>query len=77
MYFTTQVANAVRAVTQRSSDVAVEVQKAIPAVTVVTAGKFWDLQNWVYAATFIYIVLQAAYLVWKWWREANPKGQKA
>lgn len=75
--FTTQAANAIRAVTQRSSDLAVEVQKAIPAVTVVTASKFWDLQNWVYAATFIYIVLQAAYLVWKWWREANPKGKKA
>lgn len=33
------------------------------------------LNEWVAVATFIYVVLQAAYLLWKWRRELNGKGK--
>lgn len=48
--------------------------KAAPAVAVVGASAAgWGVQEWMYAATFVYVVAQLAYLLWKWWREARKK----
>lgn len=30
-----------------------------------------SLQDWVLIATFVYIVLQAAHLAWKWYRDSR------
>lgn len=52
-------------------EIAQELAKAAPPVTVTSWA--WlnglTLDKWVAIATLIYIVLQAAHLVWKWWRE--------
>lgn len=42
---------------------------APPAAVVTAAANGYTLQDWVGIATLAYIVLQAAYLAWKWWRE--------
>lgn len=44
--------------------------KLTPVLGVATAGAAgWGVQEWMYAATCAYVVLQAAYLLWKWRRE--------
>lgn len=44
--------------------------KTAPMVAVVGASAAgWGVQEWMYAGTLGYIVLQAGYLVWKWIRE--------
>lgn len=50
-------------------DVGVAVAKAFPPLTV------WSLtmNEWVAIATLLYIALQAAYLAWKWIREATAR----
>lgn len=55
---------------QMSRDVLTAGAKAAPAlaVTVATIGGL-TLQDWVFIATIGYIVLQAAHLAWKWFRE--------
>lgn len=52
-------------------DVAIEAAKAAPPVAISTLASVqgWDMSHWVGAATFAYVLLQAAYLAWKWWRE--------
>ena len=57
-----------------SHDLAQEVNSAAmrisPAVAVASASvSGWGVQEWMYAATLIYVVMQALYLVWKWHRE--------
>jgi hypothetical protein len=48
--------------------------KTAPALGVAAASAGgWGMQDWVYAATFGYVVLQAAYLIWKWNRERKAK----
>ena len=37
------------------------------------AATGWGVQEWMYAATIGYIVMQAAYLAWKWYREWKAK----
>lgn len=52
-------------------EIAEEGLKAAPPVTV-TAWAWLNgltLDKWVALATLTYIVLQAGYLIWKWWRE--------
>lgn len=44
--------------------------KSAPPVAVAAASVAgWSVQEWMYAGTLGYIVLQAGYLVWKWYRE--------
>lgn len=51
-------------------EASVAAMKATPAVAVMTASvSGWSVQQWMYAATIGYIVLQAGYLCWKWWSE--------
>lgn len=52
---------------------AVEAVKATPAVVGATASSL-TLNEWVAVATGIYIAIQAAYLLRKWWREERAKG---
>jgi hypothetical protein len=53
--------------TEITRDLTVEGMKAAPptAIAALTANE------WVAIATICYIILQAAYLVWKWRREAG------
>lgn len=52
-------------------DVAAEAAKATPPIVI--SGWAWfhglTLNQAVALATLAYIALQAAYLIWKWWRE--------
>jgi hypothetical protein len=52
--------------------------KTAPMVAVAGASAAgWSVQEWMYAGTLGYIVLQAAYLVWKWireWRKSRAEG---
>lgn len=44
--------------------------KAAPPLAVAGASvSGWGVQEWMYAATFVYVVAQLAYLLWKWHRE--------
>lgn len=54
-------------------DVSVALAKITPpaAVSAASATEGWDAHKWVYILTAGYIVLQAAHLLWKWWREAK------
>jgi len=58
----------------KSAEAATEASKSVPPLAVAAAsmGQI-DLQWWMYAATIAYIGLQAAWLIWKWWRAANTK----
>lgn len=52
-------------------DVTQEGLKSAPAVTV-TAWAFINgmtLEKWLALTTLVYVVIQAAYLIWKWYRE--------
>lgn len=52
---------------------AIEAAKAAPAVAGATASSL-TLNEWVAVATGIYIAIQAAYLLRKWWREERRRG---
>lgn len=54
-----------------NADVATEVLKSAPpaGVTLMAAAAGLSLNNIIGAATLVYIVLQAGYLLWKWRRE--------
>jgi hypothetical protein len=60
------------------TDLAQEAMKSTPPVAV--AGAAWvfglTLNDWVAIGTLLYLVLQGAFLVWKWWKEANRKERK-
>lgn len=46
--------------------------KTAPAALVISADMAgWGPQEWMYAITAGYVVLQAIYLIWKWRREAK------
>lgn len=51
----------------------VETAKAAPAVAGAAASSM-TLNQWVAIATGLYILIQAAYLLRKWWREEQVKG---
>jgi len=40
-----------------------------PALVVGASVGKWGVQEWMYAVTIGYVVLQAAHLAWKWLRE--------
>lgn len=52
-------------------EAAVQGAAAAPPVALSTAAMVGglSLQEWMFAATLVYVVLQAAYLLWKWYRE--------
>lgn len=53
---------------QETHDIFVEAAKGAPAVAGAVASAL-TLNQWVMVSTAVYIVIQAAYLVRKWWRE--------
>lgn len=53
-----------------SSEIQAAMAKVSPPVLVAGAAvSGWGVQEWMYAATFVYVVAQLAYLLWKWRRE--------
>ena len=45
-----------------------------PAAAVASASiSGWGVQEWMYAATLGYVVLQGVYLLWKWHHEWRAK----
>lgn len=42
---------------------------SIPVGVVGASAAGWGVQEWMYAATFVYVVAQLGYLLWKWVRE--------
>jgi hypothetical protein len=52
-----------------------EVIKATPPAVVAGAGHLLGLtlNEWVLVATLVYVGLQTAHLLWKWWREAKGR----
>jgi disulfide bond formation protein DsbB len=51
------------------STIAHELAKATPPVSVALATLFgMSLQDWVLVATLVYIVLQAGFLIYRWYR---------
>lgn len=59
-----------RGVTTMRQETTVETVKAVPAVGGAIASVV-TLNEAVMAATLFYILLQAAYLIWKWRKEAK------
>lgn len=57
-------------------DLASEAQKAAPPLAVVAVQHVssMTLNDWVMIATLAYIFLQAAWLLWKWYRALSTKG---
>jgi len=55
---------------QQTQDIAIETAKGAPAVAGAVAASM-TLNEWVAVATGIYILVQIAYLVRKWWREEH------
>ena len=48
---------------------------SVPVGVVAASQAGWGVQEWMYAATLVYVLLQAAQLVWKWvsdWRKPKP-----
>lgn len=56
--------------TQEVQDIAVQAAKAVPAVAG-AATTALTLNEWVAVATGVYILIQAVYLLRKWWREES------
>ena len=52
---------------------AIEAAKAAPAVAGAAASSL-TLNEWVAVATGLYIVIQALYLLRKWWRDERKPG---
>lgn len=46
---------------------------SVPAAVAGSQAIGLSLQEWVYALTAVFIVIQAAYLLWKWHREWKAK----
>lgn len=55
---------------QEIKDIITEATKATPAVAG-TAASTLTLNEWIMIGTGIYIAVQAAYLLRKWWREES------
>lgn len=57
-----------------ASEVNAAAAKLAPPVAMMGAQvSGWGPQDWMYALTALYVVLQAFYLIWKWVREARAK----
>ena len=50
--------------------------KSAPAIGVSVAGAAWGVEQWMYAATLVYVVAQLGYLLWKWRREWKARRGK-
>jgi hypothetical protein len=62
---------------QKLADTGAEALKASPPIAVLAAtAQGMTLQEWVYLATLGYIILQAGWLLWKWWKALNTQGWK-
>lgn len=63
---------------QQTQDLALEAAKGAPAVAGAVATAL-TLNEWVAVATGIYIIVQIAYLLRKWWREERdpPRRKRA
>lgn len=46
---------------------------SVPATVIGAQAAGWGPQEWVYVATIAYLVMQAAYLAWRWHREWKAK----
>lgn len=54
------------------SDVAASALKSSPALAVTaSAAAGMSLEEWVFAATLVYLVLQILYLLFKWYRDMS------
>lgn len=51
-------------------DIVVEAAKGVPAVAG-TVASVMTLNQWIMIGTGIYLVIQVAYLLRKWWREES------
>lgn len=63
------------------NEIAAEIQAAGAKLTPVVAlagakAAGWGPQEWMYALTAAYVVLQGAYLLWKWHREWKARRGK-
>lgn len=58
---------------QSTHDIAVEAAKGAPAVAGAAVSAL-TLNEWVMVSTAIYILVQALYLLRKWWREEVDRG---
>lgn len=53
-----------------ANEIGVAGVKAAPPITIAAASATgWGVQEWMYAATLVYVVAQLGYLLWKWQRE--------
>jgi hypothetical protein len=60
---------------QKLADTGIEAAKSSPPIAVLAVtAQGMTLQEWVYAATLVYIALQAGWLLWKWWKAFSTKG---
>lgn len=55
------------------AEITAEGLKAAPPVAIAAAVQSGSmtLNDWVLISTLVYLGLQAAHLLWKWWREAK------
>lgn len=60
------------------SEIPIEAAKAVPPAAVVIGDKIFglDIPTVVALATLLYLVIQIAYLIWKWWHEAGDRRKK-
>lgn len=56
--------------TQQKQEIITQAAKAVPAIAGTTVASL-TLNEWVAVATFIYVVIQIAFLIWRWVKEAN------
>lgn len=60
-----------------ANEAAAAAGKTAPALTVAAASVGgWGVQEWMYAATFVYVIAQLGYLLWKWHREWRSRGKR-
>lgn len=46
---------------------------SVPAVVAGSSVAGWGPSDWMYALTAVYVVIQGAYLLWKWHKEWKSK----
>ena len=57
--------------TEEVNSAAMRISPAVAVTSAAVSG--WGVQEWMYAATLIYVILQGLYLLWKWHREWKVK----
>ncbi len=59
------------------ADIAQEAARAAPPISVATASLVgMTLHDWVLVATLVYVVLQAGFLMYRWWRLHTGRGNE-